>query len=104
MRILIVEDEAIVARRLRRLVEAILGERLQAIRVAATLREGLEHVRNRTIDLLFLDLDLGGKDGFRVLTEAVTGPFHTIVVSARTEEAIRAFELGVTDFVAKPYT
>jgi DNA-binding LytR/AlgR family response regulator len=39
-----------------------------------------------------------------MLTEAVAGSFHTIVVSARTDEAIRAFELGVTDFVPKPYT
>jgi two-component system response regulator LytT len=104
MDVVIVEDEEIVARRLQRLVTTILGARLRSVRVLATLSDGLAHVGEHPIDLLFLDLDLGGRDGFRMLTEAVAGSFHTIVVSARTEEAIRAFEIGVTDFVAKPYT
>jgi len=104
MDVLIVEDEEIVARRLQRLVTTILGGRLHSVRVLDTLSDGLAHVGEHPIDLLFLDLDLGGRDGFRMLTEAVAGSFHTIVVSARTDEAIRAFELGVTDFVPKPYT
>lgn len=104
MDVLIVEDEEIVARRLRRLVTTILGDRIHSMRILDTLSDGLSHVGEHPIDLLFLDLDLGGRDGFRMLTEAVAGSFHTIVVSARTEEAIRAFEIGVTDFVPKPYT
>ena len=54
-------------------------------------------------DLLFLDLNLNGRDGFRVLNMAVAAPFQTIIVSAQHDQALRAFEYGVTDFVAKPY-
>ncbi|HKR63153.1 MAG TPA: LytTR family DNA-binding domain-containing protein, partial [Thermoanaerobaculia bacterium] len=51
-----------------------------------------------------LDLNLNGSDGFSLLEEAVAAPFQTVVVSAHHEQALRAFEYGVADFVAKPWT
>jgi len=100
--IAIVEDEAVVARRLERMVRAIVAG--SEIAVAPSLGAALELLRVRTVDLLFLDLNLHGKDGFRVLEEAAAAPFQTIVVSAHHEQALRAFEYGVTDFVAKPWS
>lgn len=102
MRIAIVEDEAIVARRLERMVAAIVSD--CTIRVAPTLNAALELIRTTPIDLLFLDLNLGGRDGFALLEEAAASPFQTVVVSAHHDQALRAFEYGVTDFVAKPWS
>jgi DNA-binding LytR/AlgR family response regulator len=102
--VLIVEDEDVVARRLARLARAILGERLASLETTTTIEDALECLRARSLDLVFLDLDLNGDDGFRVLGEAVAGSFQTIIVSAHADQALRAFEYGVTDFVAKPYT
>lgn len=104
MNVLIVEDEEVVARRLGRLARAILGERLASLETMTTIEDALDRLRARSLDLLFLDLDLNGDDGFRVLGQAVAGSFQTIIVSAHADQAIRAFEHGVTDFVAKPYT
>ena len=39
-----------------------------------------------------------------MLMEAVSQSFHTVIVSAHSDQALHAFEYGVTDFVAKPYT
>lgn len=103
MRIAIVEDEAVVARRLERMVRDIVGGE-SAIELAPTFGAALDLVRGRTLDLLFLDLNLNGRDGFRLLEEAVAAPFQTVVVSAHHEQALRAFEYGVTDFVAKPWS
>ena len=102
MRIAIVEDEAIVARRLERMVAAIVSD--CAISVAPTLASALELIRTTPIDLLLLDLNLGGRDGFALLEEAAASPFQTVVVSAHHDQALRAFEYGVTDFVAKPWS
>ena len=104
MNVLVVEDEEVVARRLARLVRAILGPRLGSLEMATTIEDALEHLRTRSVDLLFLDLVLNGDDGFRVLGEVVAGSFQTIIVSAHANQALVAFEHGVTDFVAKPYT
>ncbi len=103
MNVLIVEDEEVVSRRLARLTRLILGARLQTLEVTTTVAGALERLRGRTLDLVFLDLDLNGEDGFGVLGEASAGSFQTIIVSAHADQAIRAFEHGVTDFVAKPY-
>jgi two-component system response regulator LytT len=103
MNVLIVEDEEIVARRLARLTRVILGPRLASLETATTIEAAVARLCERALDLVFLDLDLNGDDGFRVLGEAVAGSFQTIIVSAHAGQAIRAFEHGVTDFVTKPY-
>lgn len=103
MRIAIVEDEAIVARRLERMVRDIVGSESE-IDVAPTVPAALDLLRSHALDLLFLDLNLNGRDGFRLLEEAVAAPFRTVVVSAHHEQALRAFDYGVTDFVAKPWS
>ncbi|HWC64891.1 MAG TPA: LytTR family DNA-binding domain-containing protein [Thermoanaerobaculia bacterium] len=103
MRILVVEDEAVVARRLVRLLGRVLGERAADVEVALELERAREAIRLRRPDLLFLDLNLEGKDGFALLEEAAASSFPAIVVSAHAEQAARAFEYGVADFVVKPY-
>lgn len=102
MKIAIVEDEAIVARRLERMIASMLAG--CSIHVAPTLPAALELIRATPIDVLFLDLNLNGRDGFRVLEEAAAAPFQTVVVSAHHDQALRAFDYGVTDFVAKPWS
>ena len=103
MRIAIVEDEAPIARRLERAVRGILGDRIEALTLVPTLESAFELVRTQPLDLVFLDLNLDGRDGFELLAEAAASRFRTIVVSAYEEQAIRAFEIGVTDFLAKPW-
>ena len=102
MRILIVEDEPLLAGRLERLCREILGPRLESIRIATHFDEASARLAESPIDLLLLDLNLNGADGMELLKSSVAGSFHTIIVSANTDQALRAFEFGVVDFVAKP--
>jgi len=104
MRVLIVEDEPLLARRLERFCTEILGHRLESVRVATLFSEASARLDESVIDLLLLDLNLNGRDGMDLLKASVAGSFHTIIVSANTEEALRAFEYGVIDFVPKPFS
>jgi DNA-binding LytR/AlgR family response regulator len=103
MKVLIVEDEPLLAGRLERFCREILGERLESIRIATRFSEASARLDESPIDLLLLDLNLHGRDGMDLLASSVAGSFHTIIVSANTEQALRAFEYGVIDFVAKPF-
>lgn len=103
MRILIVEDEPIIARRIERLSREILGKRLAYAKVIPNLREAHAYLRTTPIDLLFLDLNLNGKDGFDLLQASVSRAFPVIILSAHTDHALRAFEFGVLDFIGKPF-
>ncbi len=101
--VLIVEDEALAARRNQRLLGLVLQDRRHRLHMATRLEEARDLLERNEIDLLFLDLNLKGKDGFRLLAEAAAGAFETIVISANTDRALEAFEYGVLDFIAKPY-
>ena len=104
MRVLIVEDEPLLAQRVERFCREILGEKLESIRIATLFSEGSARLDESPIDLLLLDLNLHGRDGMELLKSSVAGSFHTIVVSASTDQALRAFEYGVMDFVPKPFS
>ncbi|MDO3388068.1 LytTR family DNA-binding domain-containing protein [Gilvimarinus sp. SDUM040013] len=103
MHILIVEDEPVVAKRLLRLIEKILGSRIQRIHHIARIDEAEDYLSEQAVDLLFLDLNLFGRDGFELLCQKIAGSFHTIIVSAYAEKAAQAFEYEVLDFIVKPF-
>jgi len=102
VRILIVEDEPIIARRIARLTRSILDDAV-AIETAEQVDTAQDTLVDGAFDLLVLDLNLHGADGFDLLKTSVAGAFHTIVISAYTDRAIEAFELGVLDFIGKPF-
>lgn len=103
MNILIVEDERVAARRLERLSKEILGDRLTSVHCIETLHDSEAYISKHSIDVLILDLNLYGQDGFELLKSAVSESFQTIIVSANTDRAIKAYEYGVLDFVPKPF-
>lgn len=104
MRILIIEDEPPIADYIEGCVRSLLSDTPLEVRSAHSLDAALKSLKDRPADLCLLDLNLSGKDGYEVLQRAAARPFHTIVISAHTEKAARAFELGVIDFVPKPFS
>jgi two-component system response regulator LytT len=103
MRILIVEDEQPIAEDIKEMCAHILRGRTVSIRCELTLSNALHYLSEKQIDLLILDLNLSGRNGFDILRQAVSYSFQTIVVSANIDRAIEAFEHGVIDFIPKPY-
>lgn len=93
-----------VARRLARCVKSVLGASLEQLDVTGDFRSAQSRLTETRPDVLLLDLNLHGHDGFELLKHAVAGGFETIVVSANTDRAIEAFEYGVVDFVPKPFS
>lgn len=104
MKIVIVEDEALTAKRIKRLTVKITGEKNVEISVFSTLEDAESFIDKTSIDLLLLDLNLNGEDGFNLLKKAIAGSFHTIVISANVDKALEAFEYGVLDFIPKPFS
>ena len=103
MRVFIIEDEPVIAQRLERLLRAAATDVLFEIDKYATFEAAQLALKHHSVDVVFLDLNLNGKDGFDLVKDAVAGAFHTVVVSAHTERALEAFEIGVLDFIGKPF-
>ena len=103
IRVLIVEDEAPAHRRLSRLIHATPGYERATIEVAESLRDAHRLLEGAEWDVVLLDLDLAGRNGFDLVGRfSSSSPTQIIVVSAYPQRAIEAFEHAVVDFVRKP--
>jgi len=91
MHILIVEDEPAIAERIQRQLGEILMDKLERIKWLNNIDDAHEYIAEKPIDLLVLDLNLHGEDGFYLLMELGTASFHTIIVSAYADRAITEF-------------
>jgi len=101
--ILVVEDEAAIAR----LVRDYLEQAGFRVLVAGDGDAALVHARAAKPDLVVLDLGLPGRDGLDVTRELRrASDVPIIVVTARGEETDRivGLELGADDYVVKPFS
>ncbi|MEM1088920.1 MAG: LytTR family DNA-binding domain-containing protein [Pseudomonadota bacterium] len=101
MKIAIVEDEPLIAQRIERLTKAVRPQ--ATTQHFSSLPEALAGLSENSADVVLLDLNLQGDDGFQLLAEAVASAAETIVISANVDRAVEAFEWGVVDFVPKPF-
>lgn len=101
MRVLIVDDEPLARRRLVQLLAALPDVEIAG--EAEGGREALELVKLLRPDVLLLDIEMPGVDGFAVLKAIPQDSAPAIVfVTAFQDHAVKAFELRATDFVVKP--
>ncbi len=104
LRTLIVDDEAPARSRLARLLKPFEKEgRLEVVGEAADGVEALERLEAGGVDLVLLDIQMPGLDGFDVLDRL--SPEHRPVVvftTAHDAYALRAFEASAVDYLLKP--
>ena len=103
MNALIIDDES----KARSLLTTILRDYntvVTTILEASTLLEGVEIIKNNTIDILFLDIEMPQHSGLElfdfIAVESVN--FEIIFTTAYSEYAIKAFEFSAIDYLLKP--
>jgi two-component system LytT family response regulator len=103
MRALIVDDEAPARAKLRRLLDADSG--VEVVGEAQNGREALAAIKRSSPDIVFLDVQMPGLDGFDVAQaiEREGGPY-VVFVTANDQRALQAFEVGAVDYLLKPFT
>ena len=99
LRTLIVDDERLARRELRRLLEPHEAVTVAGEAANADAAEAAVHEKNP--DLLLLDVQMPGDSGFDLLTRLDAVP-HVVFVTAYDEYAIRAFKVNALDYLVKP--
>jgi two-component system LytT family response regulator len=99
MRVLVVDDEAPARERLKRLLGEIEG--VEVVGEATSGLQAIEMIEREKPDLVLLDIQMPGLDGFGVI-EALEQPPPIVFVTAYDEYAIRAFEVNALDYLLKP--
>lgn len=101
IRVLIVDDEPLARRGIRaRLAPA---RDVEVVGECAGGREAVRAIRELAPDLVFLDVQMPGVDGFGVIGAVGTAEMPVVVfVTAYDQHAIRAFEAQALDYLLKP--
>jgi len=101
IRVLIVDDEPPARRKVRRFLES--DSEIAEITESGDGANAVSQIGSYKPDLIFLDVQMPGMDGFAVL-EAVPPPhdFHVIFLTAHDRHALRAFEAEALDYLLKP--
>ncbi|MBK8002528.1 MAG: Flp pilus assembly complex ATPase component TadA [Gemmatimonadetes bacterium] len=105
IRVLLVDDED----SLRKVMKDLLVRDGYEVQEARTGVEALDQVDRHAPDIVVLDLNLPGMDGYSVLSELrarpATARLPVIVLTAKGDEdnEVRVFELGADDFLSKPF-
>jgi two-component system LytT family response regulator len=99
MKTLLVDDEPLARRELRRLLAPypwieIVGE-------ASHVDEAEERIHALAPELLFLDIEMPGGTGFDLLARLDLAP-RVVFTTAHDEHAVRAFEVAALDYLLKP--
>ncbi len=99
IRTLVIDDEKLARDRLLSFLRSI-----DDIEVVGQAKNGVDAVRlieEASPDLVFLDVQMPGLDGFGVL-KSVTKKPHVVFATAYDEYAIQAFEVHAADYLLKP--
>jgi two-component system LytT family response regulator len=99
MKAMIVDDEPLARRELRRLLAEFPD--IEIVGEAANVAESLVGVEQWLPELLFLDIQMPGGSGFDLLARLEHVP-SVIFTTAYDHHAVRAFEVNALDYLLKP--
>lgn len=99
MRVVVVDDEDLARESLIRMLAP--EEDVQIVAEAVNGLEALERLEETAPDVVFLDIEMPGLNGFEVL-ESLQKPPLVVFATAFDEYAIRAFEANAVDYLLKP--
>lgn len=103
MHILIVEDHQTVADNMKRFLEM----QKYFVSVAYDGNTGLEIAMTEPVDLVLLDINLPGMDGYNLCTmlrkASKNMPILMLTARSKQEEMIRGLNLGADDYLTKPF-
>ncbi|MBM0169341.1 LytR/AlgR family response regulator transcription factor [Altererythrobacter sp. C41] len=101
IRTIIVDDEKLAIQGLQVRLEAF--EDVEVIETCANGREAIRKIKTEKPDLVFLDIQMPGFDGFSVVKGVMEiEPPLFVFVTAFQEHAIRAFEANAVNYLMKP--
>ena len=103
MHILLIEDHQTVARNVKKFLEM----QQYTVSVAHDGKEGFEKAMTQDIDLLILDINLPGMDGYVLCSmlrqHEKTMPILMLTARSKQQEMVKGLNLGADDYLAKPF-
>lgn len=97
----IVEDEPNSQANLKNKLNEFCPE-IEIVAICSSAIEGRQKIMETTPDLVFLDVEMPGGDGFSLLENLPDLNFEIIFVTAFTNYAVKAIKFSALDYIVKP--
>ncbi len=101
MKAILIDDEANCRSTLQQLLEKLCPQ-VQIVAQAKNADEGMTLIDQYHPDLVFLDIEMPGKNGFELIADLPQVNFDIIFTTAFHEYAVKAFRLSAIDYLLKP--
>lgn len=101
IRTIIVEDEPLILQRIQTLVRE--DSDFQVVASCSTGSSATHAISSLRPDLILLDIQLPGHDGFSVMDIIESEQKPKVIVISAFDHAIKAFKYQVTDYLLKPF-
>jgi len=101
MRAIIVDDEPKGLNLLNELISSQSSD-IRVVALARDANEGIRQIRHHQPDVVFLDINMPGKNGFEMLQELSPASFDVVFITAYDQYAIKAFKYNAFDYLLKP--
>ena len=98
-RTIIIDDERLAREELKSLLKDY--HEIEIIDEAKNGEEGIQKIKELKPDLIFLDINMPGLNGFEMIKHLDEIP-RVIFVTAYDEYALKAFEVSALDYILKP--
>ena len=98
--VLIVDDEPAARAQLRDVIDAMPG--LEVVGECSDGNSAIEDINRAAPDVVFLDIDMPGVDGFGVAQATQHLKYQLVFLTAHHQHALRAFETHAIDYLLKP--
>src|SRR6187551_4012350 len=101
IRTVLVDDESLAIQGLKLRLEA--HDDVEIVETCTNGREAIRAIKTHKPDLVFLDIQMPGFDGFSVIQGLMeVEPPLFVFVTAYVDHALRGFEAGAVDYLMKP--
>ncbi|MCE2789031.1 MAG: response regulator [Saprospiraceae bacterium] len=97
----IIDDEKPARENLSAILQSYYPE-VTLLGMAASVTRGIELIREKRPQLVFLDIEMGRNTGFDLVRKMGKVSFETIFITAYREYAVDAFRINAVDYLLKP--
>jgi two-component system, LytTR family, response regulator len=95
----IIDDEVLSVELLVKMLADL--DKLQIVGIAHCLKSGIEAINKYKPDLVFLDINMPGENGFDLLN--ITDRTFEVIIASGYDYALNAFKANATDYLLKPF-
>jgi DNA-binding LytR/AlgR family response regulator len=102
MKTIIIDDDPISLKSIELIIRKINNPTIGLVGSFESAEAGSDYINDNQVDLVFLDVNLPGTNGFEIIKNLQKVP-HIILISGSQAHAMAAFDYDVVDYLLKPF-